>query len=40
MNSALLECISWLNNYCIDMRSHYLCSGIDEIIEVQASTFG
>ena len=40
VGSELLECISWLHNYCIDTRSHDLCSEIDEIIPVQASPLG
>ena len=40
VGSELLECISWLHNYCIDKRSHDLCSEIDEIIPLQASPLG
>ena len=40
VGSELLECISRLHNYCIDMRPNDLCSEIDEIIPVPTSPLG
>ena len=40
--AEVLECISQLHNFCIDMRSHDLTSEqeIEEIIPVEASPLG
>ena len=40
VGSELLECISRLHNYCIDMRPNDVCSEIDEIIPVPTSPLG
>ena len=40
VGSEVLECISRLHNYCIDMRSHDLSEDIAEIIPLETSPLG
>ena len=40
VGSEVLECISRLHNYCIDMRSHDLSEDIAEIIPFESSPLG
>ena len=40
VGSEVLECISWLHNYCIDMRSQDLSEDIAEIIPFETSPLG
>ena len=40
VGSELLECISRLHNYCIEMRSNDLCSEIDEFFPVPTYPLG
>ena len=40
VRSEVLECISRLHNYCINMRSHDLSEDIAEIIPLETSPLG
>jgi hypothetical protein len=40
VGSEVLECISWLHNYCINMRSQGQSEDIAEIVPLETSPLG